>query len=84
MAARKPTDKTLGESLRERGVSRRGFLKFCAATASMMALPPSMAPAIAAALETAAPVLSTDLDIAPPHRPAVPMPLPPDDPDATP
>lgn len=53
MAARKPTEKTLGESLRERGVSRRGFLKFCAATASMMALPPSMAPAIAAALEKA-------------------------------
>ena len=46
-------DKTLGESLREHGVSRRGFLKFCAATASMMALPPSMAPAIAAALEKA-------------------------------
>ncbi|MGA7978901.1 MAG: hydrogenase small subunit [Chromatiaceae bacterium] len=45
--------KTLGESLRERGVSRRGFLKFCAATASMMALPPTMAPAIAAALEKA-------------------------------
>jgi hydrogenase small subunit len=45
--------KTLGESLREHGVSRRGFLKFCAATASMMALPPSMAPVIAAALEKA-------------------------------
>ena len=45
--------KTLGESLRAHGVSRRGFLKFCAATASMMALPPSMAPAIAAALEKA-------------------------------
>jgi hydrogenase small subunit len=28
---RKPT---LGESLRQHGVSRRGFLKFCAATAS--------------------------------------------------
>ena len=46
-------DKTLGESLREHGVSRRGFLKFCAATASMMALPPTMAPVIAAALEKA-------------------------------
>jgi len=45
--------KTLGESLREHGVSRRGFLKFCAATASMMALPPSMGPVIAAALEKA-------------------------------
>lgn len=46
-------EKTLAESLREHGVSRRGFLKFCAATASMMALPPSMSPAIAAALEKA-------------------------------
>ena len=45
--------KTLGESLQQQGVSRRGFLKFCAATASMMALPPSMAPAIAAALQQA-------------------------------
>ncbi len=44
---------TLGEALRDQGVSRRGFLKFCAATASMMALPPSMIPAIAAALEQA-------------------------------
>lgn len=47
------TRKPLGESLREQGVSRRGFLKFCAATASMMALPPSLIPAIAAALEQA-------------------------------
>lgn len=46
-------DKTLGRSLRDRGVSRRGFLKFCAATASLMALPPAMVPAIAAALEKA-------------------------------
>lgn len=44
---------TLGERLQERGVSRRGFLKFCATTASMMALPPSMIPAIAASLEKA-------------------------------
>jgi hydrogenase small subunit len=44
---------TLGESLRRQGVSRRGFMKFCAATASMMALPPSMVPAIAASLEKA-------------------------------
>ncbi|MCU0766440.1 MAG: hydrogenase small subunit [Gammaproteobacteria bacterium] len=44
---------TLGESLRRNGVSRRGFLKFCAATASMMALPPSMIPRIAEALEKA-------------------------------
>jgi len=45
--------KTLGESLRERGVSRRGFLKFCTATASMMALPPSMVSAVAESLEKA-------------------------------
>ncbi|MDH5470678.1 MAG: twin-arginine translocation signal domain-containing protein, partial [Gammaproteobacteria bacterium] len=46
-------DLTIGEALRQRGVSRRGFLKFCAATASMMALTPGMAPVIAAALEKA-------------------------------
>jgi hydrogenase small subunit len=46
-------EKTLGECIREHGISRRAFLKFCVATASMMALPPSMAPAIAAALERA-------------------------------
>lgn len=48
-----PADMTLGESLRRRGVSRRGFLKFCAATTSMMALPPTMTSAVAAALEKA-------------------------------
>ena len=46
-------DQTLGQILRARGVSRRGFLKFCATTASMMALPPSMIPQMAAALEKA-------------------------------
>ena len=46
-------DKTLGDVLKSQRVSRRGFLKFCAATASMMALPPSMIPAIAEALEKA-------------------------------
>ena len=46
-------DLTLSERLRQRGVSRRGFMKFCAATASMMALPPMMIPKIAAALEQA-------------------------------
>lgn len=46
-------DQKLGDVLRERGVSRRGFLKFCAATASMMALPPAMVPQIAKALENA-------------------------------
>lgn len=44
---------TLGERLRERGISRRGFLKFCAATTSMMALPPAMIPTVARALENA-------------------------------
>ncbi|MCW8908253.1 MAG: hydrogenase small subunit [Sedimenticola sp.] len=44
---------TLGDTLRRHGVSRRGFLKFCTATASMMALPPTMVPSIAAALEKA-------------------------------
>ena len=46
-------DETLGDVLRQRGISRRSFLKFCAATASMMALPPSMIPTIAHALERA-------------------------------
>jgi hydrogenase small subunit len=46
-------DKTLGEILRVQGISRRSFLKFCATTASMMALPPSMIPTIANALEKA-------------------------------
>jgi len=46
-------DKTLGEVLRSRGISRRGFLKFCTTTASMMALSPAMVPKIAAALEQA-------------------------------
>ncbi len=44
---------TLGEVLKAQGISRRGFLKFCAGTASLMALPQSMVPAIAAALEQA-------------------------------
>ena len=45
--------RTLGEILRARGVSRRGFMKYCAATASILALPPSMIPRIASALENA-------------------------------
>lgn len=44
---------TLGESLRRQGVSRRGFLKFCTATASLMALSPALIPRIAEALEKA-------------------------------
>ncbi|MHC4221592.1 MAG: hydrogenase small subunit [Planctomycetota bacterium] len=46
-------DITLGEVLRRQGVSRRGFLKYCATMASMMALSPSMIPGIANALEKA-------------------------------
>lgn len=45
------TPLTLGERLQKRGVSRRSFLKFCATTASLLALPPAMGPRIAAALE---------------------------------
>ncbi|CCQ72244.1 hydrogenase small subunit [Magnetospira sp. QH-2] len=45
-------NKTLTEVLQSRGVSRRGFLKYCAGLASIMALPPAMAPRIAAALES--------------------------------
>jgi len=41
---------TLQDHLKQQGISRRTFLKFCATTASMMALPPSMATAIAASL----------------------------------
>ena len=44
---------TLGELLADRGVSRRAFLKFCAAVTSLMALPPSLAPAVAQALANA-------------------------------
>jgi len=46
-------DKTLADVMRSRGVSRRSFLKFCAATASMMAMSPAMIPKIAHALESA-------------------------------
>ncbi len=46
-------DQTLAKLLQEQGVSRRGFLKFCAGLATMMALPASMAPTIAEALEKA-------------------------------
>jgi len=44
---------TLGEILQARGVSRRGFLKYCATTASLLALPPTMVPRIANALQQA-------------------------------
>ncbi|HKJ09079.1 MAG TPA: hydrogenase small subunit [Gammaproteobacteria bacterium] len=41
---------TVGEHLRRHGISRRAFLKFCAATASAMALPPGAGRAIAETL----------------------------------
>ncbi|MDH5324664.1 MAG: hydrogenase small subunit [Gammaproteobacteria bacterium] len=41
---------TIAEILRNQGVSRRAFLKFCVTMAGLMSLPPSMAPAIAKAL----------------------------------
>jgi hydrogenase small subunit len=46
-------EQTLGEVLAAKGVSRRGFMKFVAATTSLMALPPSMIPQVAKALENA-------------------------------
>jgi len=46
-------DQTLGEYLQAQGVSRRGFLKFCSATASLMALPPSVVAQVADALAAA-------------------------------
>ena len=47
------TKPTLGDILLAQGVSRRGFMKYCAATASLLALPPAMVPRIARALEQA-------------------------------
>lgn len=47
------TPQTLAEALLQHGVTRRGFLKYCAGLASMMALPSSMIPRIASALESA-------------------------------
>jgi hydrogenase small subunit len=41
---------TLGDRLAQQGISRRAFLKFCAAMATMMALPPGAASAMAEAL----------------------------------
>jgi hydrogenase small subunit len=46
-------EKPLAELLHQQGITRRGFLKFCSGLATMMALPASMAPLIANALESA-------------------------------
>ncbi|MEJ2058993.1 MAG: hydrogenase small subunit [Gammaproteobacteria bacterium] len=45
-------EKTLGEHLSEYGVSRRTFLKFCAAMSSVLALPPTRAAEMADMLST--------------------------------
>lgn len=42
---------SLSDRLRAHGISRRSFLRYCATTASLLALPPAMAPRIAQALE---------------------------------
>ena len=47
------TSSRLGAYLRARGVSRRSFLQFCATSATLMGLAPSMVPRIAEALESA-------------------------------
>ena len=44
----------LPELMKAHGVSRRGFLKYCATLTSALALPPALAPKIAYALESAA------------------------------
>jgi len=44
---------SLLDTLKRQGITRRGFLKFCSAMATLMALPPGMAPAIADALSKA-------------------------------
>jgi hydrogenase small subunit len=44
---------TVGEMLRRHGISRRGFIKFCTATASTMALPPAIGRAMADQLRNA-------------------------------
>lgn len=44
---------TLADILQRQGITRRAFLKFSSAMASLMALPPGMAPAIADALSKA-------------------------------
>ncbi len=44
---------TVGEMLLKAGISRRGFIKFCTAAASALALPPWMGPAMAEQLRNA-------------------------------
>lgn len=47
------TELTIGEMLERNGVSRRSFLKYCTAMASILALPPHAARAMAAQLRAA-------------------------------
>jgi hydrogenase small subunit len=47
------SESTLGEALAQRGVSRRDFIKFCTLMAGTLALPASMVPKIAHAVESA-------------------------------
>jgi hydrogenase small subunit len=43
-------NRTLGDTLAERGISRRSFLKFCVTMTSMLAMPPAMATVMASTL----------------------------------
>ncbi|HEY3309841.1 MAG TPA: hydrogenase small subunit [Desulfuromonadaceae bacterium] len=45
------TEYSFGEVLRERGISRRDFLKFCSSMTAALALPASFAPRLAQALD---------------------------------
>ncbi len=47
-------DRAFYDQLAERGVTRRGFLKFCGSVAAMLGLSETMAPTIAGAVEAAA------------------------------
>jgi Ni,Fe-hydrogenase I small subunit len=46
-------DESFGETLARKPVSRRDFLKFCSFVTGTLALPASMIPKVAHALETA-------------------------------
>ena len=48
-----PVDDTVGRALSRRGVSRRSFLQYCSLLASMLALPPGVAPVMAESLAKA-------------------------------
>ena len=52
-AALRVAELTVGEMLLKHGISRRGFIKYCTAAASAMAMPPWMGPAMAEQLRNA-------------------------------